>query len=344
MILVTGGCGYVGSLLVPELLRMGESVVVVDSQEFPHKLADHENLCVVEETIETMDFKYNTRADQLTSIIHLAGLSNDPTADFNPAMNTCSNFYATRRLADWAVSLGHKIRFIYASSCSVYYTKGEEVGMRTEESLAAPMNPYSRTKMLAELYLLELAKKHPNFCPVILRKGTLFGYAPRMRFDLVVNAFTAQAWKNAELIVFGAGEQWRPLLHVEDAVNMYIYCLSLPEHRIRGQIFNLLHKNYRVLELAHWVAEIIALNFDSVITVHRDRTGGDLGTRSYLVSAEKCKTRLGLEAKLGVSRAVIDIWNRLEEGEFGKSPLEEKKYFNIKWLEEKANENSNNRS
>lgn len=335
MVLISGGCGYLGSLLVPELLRMGESVNVIDSQEFPHKLAGHKNLHLIQENLETMNLSWEFAGGKVDSIIHLAGLSNDPTADFDPAMNTCSNFYATKRLADWAVSLGHKIRFIYASTCSVYYTKGEEVGMRTEESLAAPMNPYSRTKMLAEVYLLDLAEKYPNFCPVILRKGTLFGYAPRMRFDLVVNAFTAHAWKNEELVVFGAGEQWRPLLHVEDAVNIYIYCLSLPEQSVRGQIFNLLHKNYRVLELAHWVAEIIAKNFDRDIMVHRDRTGGDLGTRSYLVSAEKCKSRLGLEAKLGVSRAVIDIWDRLEAGEFGNSPLEDKKYFNIKWMTEK---------
>ena len=334
MILTTGGCGYVGSLLVPELLRMGESVTVIDSQEFPHRLAGHANLCLVRENLETMDFRYNTKAETVTSIIHLAGLSNDPTADFDPAMNTCSNFYATKRLADWAVSLGHKVRFIYASSCSVYYTKGEEVGMRTEESLAAPMNPYSRTKMLAELYLLDLAKKHPNFCPVILRKGTLFGYAPRMRFDLVVNAFTAQAWTNEELVVFGAGEQWRPLLHIEDAVNIYIYCMALPEEKIRGQIFNLLHKNYRVLELAHWVSEIIAKNFGRDINIQRARMEGDMGTRSYLVSAEKCKNRLGLEAKGGVSKAVIDIWHRLEKGEFGEKPLNDSKFLNIKWMEE----------
>ena len=340
MVLVTGGQGYVGSLLVPELLRMGESVVVIDSQEFPHRLAGHKNLYLIQENLEIMNLREMDlmclEDAKVDSIIHLAGLSNDPTADFDPEMNTCSNFYATKRLADWAVSLGWKIRFVYASSCSVYYTRGEEVGMRTEESLAAPMNPYSRTKMLAELYLLDLAKRHPNFCPVILRKGTLFGYAPRMRFDLVVNAFTAHAWKNEELVVFGAGEQWRPLLHVEDAVNIYIYCLSLPEEKVRGQVFNLLHKNYRVLELAHWVAEIIAKHFDRDITVHRDRTGGDLGTRSYLVSAEKCKTRLGLEAKNGVSKAVINIWNRLEKGEFGDNPLKDDKYFNIRWLMEKT--------
>lgn len=338
MIVISGGAGYVGSLLVPELLRMGEEVTVIDSLEFPYRLKEHKNLQVFDRDIETaaisevLDFA----GRKINSIIHLAGLSNDPTADFDPEMNTCSNFYATKKLADWAVSLGHKIRFVYASSCSVYYTKGEEVGMCTEESLAAPMNPYSRTKLLAELYLLDLAKKHPNFCPVILRKGTLFGYTPRMRFDLVVNAFTAQAWKNEELVVFGTGEQWRPLLHVEDAVNIYIYCLTLPEGKVKGQIFNLLHKNYRVLELAHWIAEIIAEEFDHDIRVRRYRTGGDLGTRSYLVSAEKCKTRLGLEAKLGVAKAVVDIWNRLEKGEFGSSPLEDKKFFNLKWLEAKA--------
>src|SRR5262249_22428898 len=163
-------------------------------------------------------------------------------ADFAPALNAESNVQATRQLAEMVArrsdKKGEDLRFVFASSCSVYYTAAQEsdadVRPKREESLAAPTANYSKTKRLAERELLKLAEQYPHFCPVILRKGTLFGAAPRMRFDLVVNTFTLHAWFKRQLTVHGSGESWRPLLHVRDAADAYLYCMNAPVEKVRN--------------------------------------------------------------------------------------------------------------
>ncbi len=203
----------------------------------------------------------------------------------------------------------------------------------TEDMPIAPTANYSKTKRLAEVELLRIADEYPLFCPVMLRKGTIFGLAPRMRFDLVVNVFTLHAWRSRQLTVHGHGEAWRPLLHIRDAVDAYIHLLSAPSEKIRGEAFNVLHKNYRVLELAHWVAEVIEQNYGAEIRVKRDRTT-NAGARSYYVSGDKIVRTLGFSADRGVTSAVTTIWEALERGDFGLEPEKDPRYFNIRWLKE----------
>src|SRR5215212_9322890 len=213
MILVTGGAGYIGSVLVRELLALGETVRVVDPYWFGDYLPTNDRLDVVRE-----DLRYCDTASVLKdvdAVIHLSGLSNDPTAD------------------------------------------------------------YSKTKRLAEIELLQIAEQYEHFCPVILRKGTIFGLAPRMRFDLVVNAFVLQAWRNQLIPIWGSGEVWRPFLHIRDAVDAYIHLLWVPTGKIRGEAFNLVHKNYRVLELAHWITEILEQHRGVEAYVKRNRMAGE---------------------------------------------------------------------
>ena len=340
MILVTGGGGYVGSLLVPELLALGESVRVVDVFWFEHRLQPHARLETITGDIRDADPAW---LDGVKAVIHLAGLSNDPTADFAPELNAESNVQATRRLAEIAArksaASGEDLRFLFASSCSVYYTAAQEsdadVRPKREDSLAAPTANYSKTKRLAELELLKLAGQYPHFCPVLLRKGTLFGASPRMRFDLVLNTFTLHAWFRRELTVHGSGEAWRPLLHVRDAVDAYLYCLVAPLAKVRGQVFNVLRKNYRTLELAHWVSEILEQHRQIPISVKRDRSV-EFGSRSYYVLADKMEHELGFRAERGTTKAVLDIWDGLEAGTFGERPQENPVYFNIRWFKQHA--------
>lgn len=338
MILVTGGSGYVGSLLVPELLALGKKVRVVDTFWFDSSLSPHPNLDIIRGDVREFQPSW---LDNVTAVIHLAGLSNDPTADFAPLLNAESNALATRRLAEAVAQAaqreGRPIRFLFASSCSIYYTATPEQGLemrgKTEETPVAPTANYSKSKRLAEIELLDLAERYPEFCPVILRKGTLFGLAPRMRFDLVVNTFTLNAWRDRRLTVFGSGEAWRPLVHVRDAVDAYIYCLSMPTEKVRAQIFNLVHKNYRVLELAHWVAEILENHRNVSIQVKRDRSVLS-GERSYYVLGDKIENQLGFRAERGTTQAVLEIWDALEAGQFGPNPQDDPKYFNIRWLKQ----------
>lgn len=338
MILVTGGAGYIGSLLVRELLALGETVRVVDTHWFGNSFDDHERLELVK-----ADLRYSepTYLEDVSAVVHLAGLSNDPTADFAPGLNNGSNVLATRRLAQAVAEKAEReqreIRFLFASTCSVYYTPSiagdVSVEQMTEDLPVAPTANYSKTKRLAEVELLRVAEQYPLFCPTLVRKGTIFGLAPRMRFDLVVNVFVLHAWRNRLLTVHGSGEVWRPLLHIRDAVDTYIHLLWAPTEKIRGEAFNLVHKNYRILELAHWITEILEQHRGVEVRVKRDRTGGD-SLRSYYVDGEKITKALGFRPDRGVAEATLEIWDALERGEFGDEPENDQRYFNIRWLKE----------
>jgi nucleoside-diphosphate-sugar epimerase len=336
MILVTGGAGYVGSLLVPELLALGNSVRVVDTLWFGNSLPAHPQLELIQADVRHCEASW---LDDVEAVVHLAGLSNDPTADFWPRLNAEGNVLATRRLAELvarrAAADGREMRFLFASSCSVYHTSTPEQGIdikaKGEETPVAPTANYSKAKRLAEIELLKLADEYAEFCPVLLRKGTLFGLAPRMRFDLVVNVFTLNAWHKRQLTVYGSGEAWRPLLHVREAVDAYLYCLASPLATVRAQIFNVVHKNYRSLELAHWVAEILEEHRHVSVQVKRDRSVQN-GERSYYVLGDKIHDLLGFRTERGATQAVLEIWDALEAGRFGAAPQDDPRYFNIRWL------------
>jgi nucleoside-diphosphate-sugar epimerase len=338
MILVTGGGGYVGSVLVNELLALGQKVRVVDAFWFGNYLEKHPRLEVIDDDVRDCDLAWLKDA---TGVIHLAGLSNDPTADFAPGLNSECNVHATQQLAaavaDVAAQQQKEIPFLFASSCSVYYTPCREgdvaVEQISEEFPNAPTANYSKTKRLAEIDLLRVARDNRFFCPIILRKATVFGASPRMRFDLVVNTFTLHAWRSRVLTVHGHGEVWRPLVHIRDAVDAYIHLLWAPIDKTRGQVFNIVHKNYRLLELAHWIAEVIEQNRGVEIRVKRDRSI-DNSDRSYYVKGDKIQRLLGFRADRGVAEAVLDIWDALEGARFGKDPDEDPHYFNIRWLRE----------
>jgi nucleoside-diphosphate-sugar epimerase len=339
MILVTGGTGYIGSVLVRELLALGETVRVVDTQWFDSSLDAHEGLEVVEADLRYCDTA--SLLDDVSGIVHLAGLSNDPTADFAPDLNCQSNVLATRRLARATAERTElerrEIRFILASTCSVYYSPAiagdVNVLQMTEKLPVAPTANYSKTKRLAEIEVLHVAEQHPLFSPTLLRQGTIFGMAPRMRFDLVVNVFVLHAWCNRLLTVHGSGEAWRPLLHIRDAVDAYLHLLCSPTEKVRSETFNLVHKNYRVLELAHWIAEILEQHRGVEVNVKRDRSAGD-SLRSYYVDGGKITKALGFRPERGVAQAVLEIWDALERGEFGEEPEHDLRYFNIRWLKE----------
>src|SRR5215210_120358 len=339
MILVTGGSGYIGSVLVRELLGLGETVRVVDPLWFGDHLDTNDRLELVKEDLRFSDTV--SLLDDVSAVIHLAGLSNDPTADFAPDLNNESNVQATRRLAravaEKAQREKREIRFLFASSCSIYYTPSvtEDVNIElmTEDLPVAPTANYSKTKRLAEIELLHIAEQYPFFCPTMLRKATIFGLAPRMRFDLVVNAFVLQAWRNQLIPIWGSGEVWRPFLHIRDAVDAFFFNDTATTEKIRGEAFNLVHKNYRILELAHWITEILEQHRGVEAYVKRDRSKGEF-RRSYYVDGDKITKALGFRPERGVAQATLEIWDALERGEFGDEPENDARYFNIRWLKD----------
>ncbi|MDD5308935.1 MAG: SDR family oxidoreductase [Deltaproteobacteria bacterium] len=322
-VLVTGGAGYIGSVLVPVLLGRGYKVRVFDKLVFGYDgltgLAGH--LEIVQGDVCAFD---EGVLDDVDKVIHLAALSNDPTADFNPEANRLINVEGTRNVASACVRRGVD-RFVYASSCSIYYSLNPYDGMLHEDSEISPTAPYSLSKKLAEGLLREMAS--PSFCPVALRKGTVFGASPRMRYDLVVNAFARDAWQKGRLTVNAGGEMWRPLLAIEDAAEAYVNALELPDDVVRGRAFNVLHKNYRVLELAHWTKHVLRDRKKIEVDV---RYEDGVPPRSYQVSGARFREVFGYGPPRGISQALLKLWERFEQGvatDFGNP-----EYYNVEWF------------
>ena len=322
-VLVTGGAGYLGCHVVPKFVEIGDEVTVLDKLHFGDAgLADWKGrVPIVADDIRTF---HPELLDGVDLVVHLAGLSNDPSADFNPQANAEINAMATERVARACLERGVR-RLVFASSCSVYYTRGPSDDLKTEESAVAPTAFYSQGKWLAERKLLALAG--PRFCPVALRFGTLFGFSPRMRYDLVVNTFARDAREKQRLTVHAGGEVWRPLVHVRDAADAILAAAYAPEAAVHGQIFNIVHKNYWIQSLAHWVKKVLEDRVKLDIDVDY---GGQAEARGYRASMEKTKRVLGFSADRGVTVAVNELWGLFEQGRY--TDFDNPIYYNIRWL------------
>jgi nucleoside-diphosphate-sugar epimerase len=256
-VLVTGGGGYIGLELCRQLLERGDRVRVVD--RFFFGAAPLDELAVafpgmVE--IITGDLRAWDDAwlDGVDGVSHLAGLSNDPTAEYNPEANWQMNAIATERLGEACKRRGVR-RFVFGSSASLY--DGIGPGMFDEQTPVSPVGAYSISKRYGEEALLRLAGD--DFAPTILRQGTVYGYSPRMRFDLVVNTFVRDAITRQKLFLHGGGWQWRPLVDVSDVARAHIIVLEAPLDVVGGEIFNLMQENYQVRQLAMLVAGSLLL-------------------------------------------------------------------------------------
>ncbi len=325
LVLVTGGAGYIGAVAVRELLNNGFAVRVLDKCLF-----GEEGLEGVRSSIELVRGDINkfdpAWLDDIEAVIHLAGLSNDPMAEFNPEANKRLNTEATAVLAENCKSKGIK-RFIFASSCSIY-DKGllaEDV-LQDENSPVEPRAAYAVSKYQAELELKKLADD--KFCPTILRQGTVYGWSPRMRYDLVVNTFVKSAFEKGMLIVHNGGEMWRPLIDVTDVARAYVACLQADLNLVGNQTFNLSFKNYRILELAHWVRKVFReFGVDIDIEVEYGSTKG----RSYRVSTKKIERELGFKPSVSVEEAVKIMVSKINSGV--NTDFNNPKYYNIQWVE-----------
>jgi nucleoside-diphosphate-sugar epimerase len=323
MILVTGGAGYIGCIAVRQLLDKGEAVRVYDKLYFGDDgLSDvRDKIELVQGDIRTFDAEV---LDGCDAVIHLAGLSNDPTAEFNPKANEEINTRGTEVVAKACKAKGIR-RFINASTCSIY-----DLGfyapdfLRDEDSEVKPRAAYAVSNYEAEQLLLEMADD--RFCPVILRQGTVFGWSPRMRYDLVVNTFVRDAIAKGVLTVHCGGEMWRPLVEVTDLCRVYIACVEAPDDAVHGKLFNVVGKNYRILELAHWVRE--ALKPVKRVEIEVDYT--TYKTRSYRVSGERIQSVLGVKPLVGVKESVEQMLRNIEEHH--QMDLYNPRYYNIEWM------------
>src|SRR3954464_6251791 len=285
-ILVAGGAGYIGCVLVPKLVARGYKVRVLDRLYFGDN-----GLAEVRDRIDlvTADVREipESALDGVDGVINLSGLSNDPTAEFDPEANWQMNALATETLGTMCVERGIE-RFVFASSCSLY--DGLPPGMHDETAPIAPRAAYATSKRYGEEALLKLADR--GLVPVMLRNGTVYGWSPRMRFDLVVNTFVKDALLTGKLMLHGGGWMWRPLVDVRDVSDAMIAAYEAPADAVRGEIFNVLHSNYQIRELAMIVAGSVGLTGRPVAL---QEAPAPALTRDYECSNAKLSSRLGFQ-------------------------------------------------
>lgn len=326
-ILVVGGAGYVGAVLVREMLERGYAVKILDRLFF--------GTAGVEEIRDNVELvigdirNFNSAIlDDVEAVINLSGLSNDPTAEYNPEANYEMNTVATAKLAQVCKQKGIR-RFIFASSCSIYdigETAEEKDIIYDEDAVVTPKAAYSRSKYEAEKLLL--AMRDQTFCPIILRKGTVYGFSPRMRYDLVVNTFIKDALTKKKITLFSGGEMWRPLVDIHDVAKAYILCLQAEEEKVSGQIFNLVFKNFRIAELAlHVQGELKRNGIDVDITADYSYKG----VRNYRVSGKKIQTVLNFTPTISVEDSVKQMLRSIKVYKY--EDFDNPHYYNIKWLQ-----------
>lgn len=326
-ILVTGGAGYVGSVLIPKLINKGYSVKVIDlyiyGDNVLDSVKDNPNLKQIKGDIrDTALLKQELKG--IDAVIHLACISNDPSYELDPALGKSINYDAFLSLVDISKELGIK-RFIYASSSSVYGIKNED--NVTEDLPLEPLTDYSKYKALCEDYLMK--QRSPGFVTLILRPATVCGYSPRLRLDLSVNILTNHAVNIGKITVFG-GEQRRPNIHIEDMTDLYVKTLEYSDEKIDGKIFNAGYYNMKIVEIAHTVKKVVSRemgmdNIEIITTPTNDN-------RSYHISSEKIKCELSFMATRTVDVAVNDLCEAFKAGKIPNS-LTDKRYYNIKTMQ-----------
>lgn len=319
-VLVIGGAGYLGAVLIERLLKEEYSVRVFDSYIYGkkaiEKYAYDERVEALEGDIRNIEV-VNSAMNGVNSVILLAAVVGDPASKARPEQTVETNYLAAQTCAASAKLKGVS-KFLYASTCSVYGV-GKDILDET-----APLNPvslYAKTKISSEVSIMSLSDD--EFKPVIMRMSTLYGYSPRMRFDLVVNTMTMTAFTEGKINVFG-GNQWRPLLSLPDAAEAYVKALQLSAGD--GKIFNVgsEEQNYVIADVAKLAAEGIKNVSGKVIPIKIEDDSVD--ARDYRVSFKKIQTELDFKVKHTIPDAAAEIWQKLESKEI-KDP-KQKVYYN----------------
>ena len=324
-VLVTGGGGYIGLELCRQLIQRGDSVRVLDRFFFgegPLKTlaeAAGGRLTIVAGDVREFDDAW---LEGIDAVSHLAGLSNDPTAEYNPDANWQMNAIATERLAAACKRLGVQ-RFVFGSSASLY--DGVGPGMFDEQTAVKPRGAYSLSKKYGEDALLRLNGE--GFGPTILRQGTVYGWSARMRFDLVVNTFLKDAVTVGKLYLHGGGWQWRPLVDVTDVARAHLACLAAPLADVGGEIFNVMEENYQVRQLAMLVAGSLSLHGRHVTL---EEAPLPKLVRDYRMSNLKMTQRLGFTPAVTVLESIDDMLQKLPLDDVGW--LANPRWYNIAWM------------
>ena len=322
-VFVTGGTGYVGSVLVPKLLDSGYHVKVLDLYIYGDDVLDavkeHPNLEQVEGDLRDRAL-LESIIPGCDAVIHLACISNDPSFELDPKLSKSINYDAFTPLVEISKNSGVG-RFIFASTSSVYGIKEEE--NVTEDLPLEPLTDYSKYKALCE----DILRKYQSddFTTVIIRPATVCGYSPRMRLDLTVNILTNHAVNKGVITVFG-GQQKRPNIHIEDITDLYVQLLQLPTEKIAGKTYNAGYENHKVAEIAEIVRNVVGKDDVKIVTTPT------VDLRSYHISSEKIKREIGFVPKHTIEDAVSDLCDAFKAGKI-PNPMTDIRYYNIKMMQ-----------
>lgn len=312
-VLVTGACGYKGTVLVPKLLAQGYDVVALDTQWFGNFLPENPRLTVLKQDVRDT---HNIDLNGVDAIVHLASIANDPCGDLNPKLTWEVSALATMQLADKAKRCGIK-HFVYASSGSVYGVKDEE--QVTEDLPLEPISEYNKTKMVSERVLLSYSD---DMVVQIVRPATVCGLSKRMRLDVSVNMLTMQALTNGTITVFG-GKQTRPNIHIDDITDLYVFLLQNPQ--VIG-VYNAGFENISILDIANMATEQVSgiegKAAEIVVTPSND-------PRSYRINSDKLLAT-GFKPKKSVEIAINEIIDAYMSGEL----KDQSRFHNLKWMQE----------
>jgi nucleoside-diphosphate-sugar epimerase len=324
-ILITGGAGYCGSVLTPQLLDLGYEVVVYDIMYYgdQHLPKDHPKLTVIEGDIRDTDTLARA-CEGVEAVIHLACISNDTSFDLDEALSTSVNMDAFEPMVIAAKKAGVK-RFIYASSSSVYGIS-EEPDV-TEDHPLLPLTLYNKYKGLCE----PLLSKHTdeNFTGVVFRPATVCGYGPRQRLDVSVNILTNFAVNKGEITVFG-GSQLRPNLHIQDYCDLCQRLLELPNEKIADGIYNCGFQNMSIMDIALVVKKVVEAEFPDKGTIGIVTTPSD-DIRSYHINSDKIARELGFKPTHTIEDAVRDLCQAFRDGKLPDS-FDDDVYYNVRTM------------
>ena len=324
-VLVTGSEGYIGSILMPILIKGGYEAVGLDACFYSK--GNLNEYTFPEYHIIKKDIRNIKKSDLLDkgyfAIVHLAALSNDPLGMLDEQLTYDINYKASVNLAKLSKIVGIK-RFIFASSCSLYGQVGRHA--LTEDSPSNPQTAYGKSKVYAEQELCKLADE--NFSPVFMRNATAFGLSPRMRFDIVVNNLTGYAKVDNEIKILGDGKPWRPLVHVKDICKSIITVLEAKKELIHNQAFNIgdNKENYQIRMIAEKVKKYYP---DCGISIAK-KDAGD--SRDYNVSFDKLNNVLRFKRLWTLEKGIEELKNEYETANLDKEKFEERLYTRLKQI------------
>ena len=322
-VLITGGAGYVGTLLTPQLLAAGYNVAVYDIMYYGCELQPAPRLKLIKADIRNTA-TFREACWGVDAVIHLACISNDAGFELDEKLSEEINYKCFEPLVIAAKEEGVK-RFIYASSSSVYGYS--ESPMVTEEHPLVPLTLYNKFKGLCEPLLFKHQSK--DFVCVAIRPATVCGYSPRQRLDLSVNILTNHAVNNNKVTVFG-GAQLRPNLHVQDYADLCKLLLTAPDEKIANQVFNCGFQNMSIMDIAKIVKKVVEEEFPEKGDIPIVTTPSN-DNRSYRITSNKISAKIGFEPKRTIEDAARDLCRAFRDGKLPNSMTDDR-YYNVKVL------------